>query len=227
MDLISEHPYWLMRNGIPYTYPSLQQDISTEVVVIGTGISGTLIAYYLGKAGVKVVQIDRRHAAMGSTVASTSLLQYEIDKPMYELAEKIGEEDAARSYRLCLDAISKLGTICASIKECNTFKKRPSLQFASYKKDIGPLHKEYELRKKHGFKMKWLEEEKLKESFGLEAPAAILSEDGGQIDAYFTTHSLLQACLKMGNHIYDNTNVTDIKHHKNSVELKTDLLMPW
>jgi glycine/D-amino acid oxidase-like deaminating enzyme len=222
MDLISEHPYWLMRNGIPHTYPSLQVDISTEVVVVGTGISGALVAYYLGKAGINVVQIDRRHAGLGSTVASTSLLQYEIDKPMYQLAEKFGEKDAAKSYELCSEAIDKLEKICNTMKSCNSFKKRSSLQFASYKKDIDNLYKEYELRKKHGFKISWLESEELKKLFGLEADAAVLSEQGGEIDAYTTTHSLIQESLKMGNRIFDNTNVTDIKHHKNGVELKTD-----
>lgn len=222
MDLISEHPYWLMRNGIPHTYPSLQEDISTDVIVIGTGISGTLIAYKLAKAGINVVQVDRRHAALGSTVASTSLLQYEIDTPMHELAEKIGEKDAARSYELCRDAIYQLRDICSGMKHNNTFKLRPSLQYASFKKDIVPLHKEYELRKKHGFDVSWLEEEEIKELYGLVAPAAISSIDGAQIDAYLTTHCMLQQCLKMGNKIYDNTNVTEILHHKRSIELKTD-----
>lgn len=222
MDLVSEHPYWLMRNGIPYTYPSLQKDISTEVVVVGTGISGTLIAYKLAKEGIKVVQVDRRHAAMGSTVASTSLLQYEIDTPMHVLADKIGETDAARSYELCRDAIYQLQEICKDMGKSGTFKLRPSLQYASYKKDIEPLHKEYLLRKKHGFDVTWLEQEKIKALYGLEAPVAISSKDGGQIDAYLTTHSLLQQCLKMGNKIYDNTNITDILHHRNNVELKTD-----
>lgn len=223
MDLISEHPYWLMRNGIPYTYPSLQEEISTDVVVVGTGISGTLIAYKLAKAGIKVVQVDRRHAAMGSTVASTSLLQYEIDTPMHVLADKIGEENAARSYELCLDAIYQLQDICKGMGNTNnTFKLRPSLQYASFKKDIEPLYKEYTLRKKHGFDVSWLEEEKIKEFYGLVAPAAISSKDGGQIDAYLTTHCLLQECLKMGNKIYDNTNVSEILHHRRSVELKTD-----
>jgi glycine/D-amino acid oxidase-like deaminating enzyme len=222
MDLISEHPYWLMRNGIPHTYPSLQENISTDVAIVGTGISGTLIAYYLGQAGIKVVQVDRRHAAMGSTVASTSLLQYEIDTPMHKLAEKVGERNAARSYELCLDAIYKLERLCKGMKKTSTFKKRPSLQFASYLKDIEPLYREFELRKKYGFNIHWLEKKEIKYLFGLEAPSAILSADGGDMDAYFTTHFLLQECLKMGNQIYDNTNVTAIKHHPKSVELKTD-----
>jgi hypothetical protein len=35
----------------PASYPSLQWDISTEVVIIGAGISGALVAWKLCQAG--------------------------------------------------------------------------------------------------------------------------------------------------------------------------------
>ncbi|HYD21089.1 MAG TPA: FAD-dependent oxidoreductase [Flavipsychrobacter sp.] len=222
MDLISEHPYWLMRNGIPHSYPSLQKDVSADIAIIGTGISGTLTAYYLGKAGYKVVQADRRHAAMGSTVASTSLLQYEIDTPMHDLAEKMGEVNAVRCYQLCLEAIYELRRTCAPFSKHVGFKLRPSLQYASHRKDIEPLRREYELRKKHGFKLRWLETEEIRKLFGLEAKAALLSSDAAEADAYFATHHLLQSCLRMGNQVYDNTNVTKIYHKRDGVLLNTD-----
>lgn len=222
MDLVSEHPYWLMRNGIPFSYPSLQENISTDIVVIGSGISGTLVAHALIQAGLDVVQIDRRHAAMGSTVASTSLLQYEIDIPMHRLAEKIGEQNAARSYQLCLEAIYQLQQICAELPCEETFHLRKSLQHASYKKDVASLQREYKMRAKNGFDVEWLEEPELSKHYGLMAPAAILSGDAGQIDAYLFTHHLLQDCLKKGARVFDNTLVTNITHHKKSVELSTD-----
>jgi glycine/D-amino acid oxidase-like deaminating enzyme len=222
MDLISEHPYWLMRNGIPYTYPSLQKNITTDVAVLGTGISGTLTAWYLGQAGIDVVQLDRRHAAMGSTVASTSLLQYEIDTPLKELSKKIGEKNAARSYQMCLEAIHELRKISKPFLDEVRFKLRPSLQYASYKKDIAPLQQEFQLRKKHGFNVSWLETKEISDLFGLKADAAILSEDAAEADAFLITHKLLQASLKFGNSVYDNTNVVEIKHHKKGVTLLTD-----
>jgi hypothetical protein len=49
--------------------------------------------------------VDRRHAGTGSTAASTALLQYEIDKPLYQLINLAGEKNAVRSYQLCRQAI--------------------------------------------------------------------------------------------------------------------------
>jgi glycine/D-amino acid oxidase-like deaminating enzyme len=222
MDLISEHPYWLIRNGIPHTYPSLQKDISADVAIIGTGISGTLAAYQLAQAGMDVVQLDRRHAAMGSTIASTSLLQYEIDTPMHVLAKKMGERSALRCYQLCLDAIYQLKDICKPFSQKIGFHIRPSLQYASFKKDIGPLRTEYELRKKHGFKLIWLRSEEIRQLYNMHADAAILSEDAAELDVFLATHHLLQACVRIGARVFDNTNVISIVSHKKGITLHTD-----
>lgn len=113
MDLRSHYPYSLLWKGIIKSYPSLKSDIKTEVAVIGAGITGTLVAWHLCKAGVKVVLVDRRHVGMGSTAASTGLLQYEIDTPLYKLIEKVGEKNAVKSYLLTRKAIYDLTEIVA------------------------------------------------------------------------------------------------------------------
>lgn len=85
MNLHSTSPYWLLRHGIINSYPSLNADLKIGIIIIGAGISGALVANQLCKAGYNVVIVDRRHAGMGSTAVSTSLLQYEIDKPLHQL----------------------------------------------------------------------------------------------------------------------------------------------
>src|SRR5437763_1562512 len=101
MDLRSGYPYSLIRNGLVRDYPSLHDNISTDVVIIGAGISGALVAWHLTKAGIPCVVVDKRHVGMGSTAASTSLLQYEIDTPLVTLKKLVGVYNANRSYLLC------------------------------------------------------------------------------------------------------------------------------
>ena len=108
MDLRTDYPFWLLDKGILGSYPSLEKDLSTEVAIVGAGISGALIAWQLCKAGIRCVMVDRRHVGMGSTAATTGLLQYEIDIPLAELIEKVGHKNAADSYLLCSQAIDEL-----------------------------------------------------------------------------------------------------------------------
>ena len=85
MDLRSGHPFWLLKNGLLADYPSLKHDESCEVAIIGGGITGALVAYYLTKEGVETVLVDKRDIGAGSTAASTALLQYEIDTELHDL----------------------------------------------------------------------------------------------------------------------------------------------
>ncbi len=44
MNLTSAHPFWSVQNGLPDNYPSLQHDVSCDVVVIGGGITFSVVA---------------------------------------------------------------------------------------------------------------------------------------------------------------------------------------
>lgn len=92
MDLRSNDPFWLLKNGYISNYPGLCANIKTDIVVMGAGISGSLMAWHLCNAGYKVVLVEKRHAGMGSTAASTALLQYEIDTPLLQLCRLVGEK---------------------------------------------------------------------------------------------------------------------------------------
>jgi glycine/D-amino acid oxidase-like deaminating enzyme len=220
MDLRSTNPYWLLRKGIGFSYPSLQKDLHADVVIIGSGISGSLIAWYLHRAGVQVAVIDRRHVGMGSTVASTALLQYEIDVPMHKLATLVGEKNAVTSYELCRKAIYDLQHLCSGFKDACGFTPTPSFQYASFKKHVAALEKEYRLRRLHGFDVEWLQEKDIRELYGFAAPGGILSADGATVDAYTLTHALLHHLHRQGVAIYDHTPVTDIAYNRSSVVLQ-------
>jgi glycine/D-amino acid oxidase-like deaminating enzyme len=96
-----------------------------------------------------------------------------------------------------------------------------SLQYASYKKDVTDLKTEFTLRKKNGIVLDYLTQEDIKKKFGLYAPAGIISEKGGQIDAYKLTHQLFICDTKKGLNVFDNTEITDIENKKRSVRLTT------
>ena len=218
MDLRTDYPFWLLDQGIIRSYPSLPHDISTEIVVMGAGISGALAAWHLCKAGSKVVVVDKRHVGLGSTAASTALLQYEIDTPLTELSGKVGEAHAARSYLLCLQSISDLQEICSKFPEAG-FKRRPSLQYASFKKDVADLEKEFKARKAIGISLQWLEKKEVKRMFGFEKDAALFSRDAAEVKAYSLTHALLHNCRQQDLKVYDHTEIISVQEHRRGVEL--------
>ncbi|PWV49725.1 FAD-binding oxidoreductase [Chitinophaga sp. S165] len=220
MDLHAGYPYSLVRYGLPFNYPRLDHNLQTDVLIAGGGISGALAAYYLTAAGIPVVVADSRTIGLGSTCASTSLLQYEIDVPLVKLSRKIGEKNAATAYQLCYRSITELEDICKKI-EAPFFDRRDSLYLASYKKDLEWFKQEYTMRKSLGFDVTYWDEVTVKEKMGFDAPGAIYSGMAAQTDSYMLTHLLHQHSLKNGARVYDRTTITDIAHKRNGITAQT------
>jgi glycine/D-amino acid oxidase-like deaminating enzyme len=220
MKLSSGYPLSLIKNGLLFSYPKLERDIKTDVLVLGGGISGALTAHYLIKEGIDCTLIDARSIGLGSTCASTSLLLYEIDTSLHQLIKKVGEKNAVRSYKLGTSAITKLEGIATEVR-VEDFEMKKSLYYAAYKKDIPFLKEEFEARKKFGFKVKWLDEDQVFEQFGFLCPGGILSDVAAATDTYLLTHRLLQYNLNKGLKVYDRTPVVSIKHNRLNVQLKT------
>ena len=221
MNLTTGYPYWLMNSGLPANFPKLEQSVKTDIAIIGGGISGALTAYYLVNAGLNCIVVDARTIGLGSTCASTALLQYELDIPLSELENQIGLQAAVRAYKLCSESIDTIQSISQKIK-FTLFEKQKSLFFAAYKKDKKLNEKEFLVRKKSGFQVQLLDEKEIRQQFGFSAPAAILSAQGASTDAYMFTHALLKSSIKKGLQVFDRTVISKIEYKKNSVELITE-----
>lgn len=224
MDLKSNEPFWLVKNGLLSSYPSLKKDAACEVLIIGAGITGSLLAHQMTEEGYKTIIIDKREICNGSTSATTSMLQYEIDVPLYELKEQIGKTGAVASYKACSDSIDQLEKVTKKIKSKAGFKRKDSLYFASKKKDVSWLKKEFEARKEAGFSVKWLKADDIQKQFDLQnTHGGILSAQGASVDAFHLAQELLDYNQKKGLEIYDKTEMKSVKYHAkfNEVELTT------
>ena len=221
MNLTSTHPFWSVNNGLPANYPSLQRDVSCDAVVIGGGITGALVAVHLVEAGVKTLLIDKRDIGTGSTSASTALLQYEIDVPLRELIQKVGPAAATRSYQLCRESIGKLERLAARLKIDCGFERKPSLFLARHQREISELREEFQLRRKMGLELEFYDAAAIQKRFPFSRPAALFSQDGGQVDPHRLTHGLLAAGKRAGLEVCDRTEMKRLEQIRRGVRIST------
>jgi glycine/D-amino acid oxidase-like deaminating enzyme len=223
MKLRSKETYWLLKNGLINSFPSLTENISCDILVVGGGITGSLMAYQLSKEGYDTVVIDKRDVGMGSTAASTAMLQYEIDEPLYSLINKVGETAAVDSYRQGVVAIEELEGIINELKIDCGFERKNSLYFATTNSQAKWLKEEFYARQKYGLKVTWLYDDALKSEYHVLGRGGILSDTGASVDAYKLTHDLLSSSQKKyGLRVYDHTSVDKTVYKKQQHNAYTD-----
>jgi len=220
MDLKSGYPFWAVKNGLMHAFPKLEDDVDCDVAIIGAGITGALIADELVAHGHDVCVLDQRDVGWGSTSASTALLQYEIDTHMVDLAKEYGEADAVLAYRACAESIDMLAAKAADVRDVD-FARMRSLYYASKRRHRSDLEEEFALRQRHGFAVEWLEPEEVRDTYGFDAPCAILSQQAARIDPYRMAYRLLARTQKAGGRVHDRTPVTHIAANARGVELET------
>lgn len=109
--LRSGRPVWADSARIGVRHRSILQAETCDIVIVGAGVTGAIAALMLAEDGHDVVVIDRRLPIRGSTLASTAMIQFELDTPLTTLAGKIGCRAAERAYRHSFQAVKNLGNL--------------------------------------------------------------------------------------------------------------------
>ena len=122
-------PPWRKGDKRPLRAP-VRENFRCEALVVGAGITGSLIAQHLASVGVNVAVIDREVPGLASTAASTSMLQWEFNCSLVELTELLRFERAAAVYRLSLGAVSGLCGLVRALRLRCALRNRKSLYLA-------------------------------------------------------------------------------------------------
>ena len=142
----------------------------SDVLVVGSGMSGALASYELSKNGYKVTLIEQNRIASGSTSANTGLIQYMSDQGVKKFSEQIGIENAVKFYNQSKEAVSDLIAIEKDLFVINqkNFKKSDSLILATDKKKIDDVKDETKMQKEIGYDVNYVDRQEL-ESYNISA----------------------------------------------------------
>jgi glycine/D-amino acid oxidase-like deaminating enzyme len=220
MNLHSGTPIWLAKNGMAAARPPLRTSERCDVVVMGAGVTGALVADSLTSAGLDVVVLDRRESGIGSTAASTALIQFEIDLELLELRKKIGASFADRAYLASVRAVERLATISEELGGCD-FSPRSSMYLASTRRDARRLEREASARAALGLTSEWWSREKVMQRYGFPCHGAVRSAHSGELDALSLTRALLERAAARGARWYEQTHVTGYEERSGGIRLLT------
>ncbi|MEX0694173.1 MAG: FAD-dependent oxidoreductase [Rhodospirillales bacterium] len=220
-DLHTGHPYWLTTRGISVRVRATPGDGRFDVIIVGAGISGALLAEALTRAGKRVLILDRRAPVRGSTPASTAMIQHEIDVPLINLQADRGRAAADAAWRRSVLAVNDLLALVADLGLHCGMAHKAALYLSGDQMDADALMEETKARRKIGIAAEYLDRDRLRADYGIDRAAAILSQDSASANPAQLAAGLLRVVQKRGAVIASPVEVTDMAELPGGVALST------
>ena len=179
------------------------------------------MAHALADGKRSVLVVDRRAPVRGSTLASTAMIQHEIDIPLHVLAGMIGLEKANRAWQRSARAVEQLAHIVADLGLSCGFERKKTLFLAGDAYGSRALQTEVEARDTAGIQADFLNAAAVAERFSLKRTGAILSDISASANPAQMAAGLLRATKTRGVEVVSPLEITDIRSTTQGVFLAT------
>lgn len=220
-DLRTGQPYWLACPGGSVNFRSDPGTDHFDVIIVGAGISGALLAEALTRSGKHVLVLDRRAPVQGSTPASTAMIQHEIDEPLTMLRKQLTPRVANAAWRRSVQAVSDLSELVSDLNINCSMQTKSALYLAGNEMDGAALEIEAAARRRIGIRAEYLNSNRLLETYGLKRDGAILSFDSASANPAQLAGGLLRIAQKRGAIIAAPVEVTDVAELTSGIALAT------
>ena len=112
---------WHSETKLPQ-FPRLEEDIRTDVLIIGGGMAGILCAYFLEQAGVDYLLVDADRICGGVTGNTTAKITSQHGFVYQKLLKEFGVTEARQYYRANEEALAAYRQLCRTI-DCDFVQK--------------------------------------------------------------------------------------------------------
>lgn len=220
-DLRESQPLWATTPHISVRTFSSPPRKHYDIIVVGAGISGALVAEALADGKRSIAVIDRRAPVKGSSMASTAMLQHEIDVPLYKMVKSLGEPLANRIWQRSAQAVKDLQNLVSRLNIACDMKAKRTLYLAGDTFGARSLAMEAEARHKAGIEAQLLSQHALQQRFNIDRTSAIESSISASANPAQLTAGLLRAAQSRKTDIIKDTEITDFTSTSDKVVLAT------
>ena len=199
----------------------LLESTRVDMVIVGAGITGALVAEAATTAGLVPLVLDRRDPGHGSTAASTGLLQFEMDVPLVQLVQEIGLERASRAWRRSFRSVSDLADLVARLEIPCGFEPRRAIYLAGNMLDAHALAEEGRLRRSIDLPSEYLDPTQLLNYAGIGRDGALVSDNAAHVDPMSLTVGLLLRAAARGCQVISPSELAEVVPSERGVQMVT------
>ena len=199
---------WMATAEVP-NEPTLNNDLETDVCIVGAGIAGLTTAYLLAKEGRKVIVLDDGPIAGGESSRTTAHLACEIDDYYYNIEDTFGPDGARLAYESHSTAIDTIEHIVREENIDCDFERLDGYLF-------GPPHQptdvlDHELAAAHRAGFTGAEKVERAPLQGFDTGACLRFPNQGQFHPVRYFAALAEIITQRGGQIYTGAHVVTIK----------------
>ena len=204
------HPYWL-DFAPPATYPSLTENISVDVAVVGGGIAGITCALLLKEAGFSVAVLEADRVGRGATGHTTAKITSQHDIIYTKIRQALGESLAKQYAEANETAIKKIAELIATKKLDCDFSRQNAYLFTGRDDYVPKFEEEAALASALGIKAS------VTDNPGLPFPvkAALCFEEQAQFHPLKYLFALAAEIPGGGSHLFERTRVIKLEEGDN------------
>lgn len=190
----------------------LNEDIQTEIVVIGAGIVGVLTALQLVEQGKQVVLVEAARFATGTTGYTTAKVSAQHGVIYTELVKSIGEDKARLYYEANMDALRFLEEQVDQFDiDCDLERQHAYMYALTSSTSTKLLEKEEETYRKLGIEGGDATDE-VNDLLSYDVKKATVMRDQLQFHPVKYLQGLMNHFLERGGTLYEMTRVTGIEY---------------
>lgn len=198
--------FWL-NNFKTEKYESLKEDISTEVCVIGGGITGISTAYYLSKHGLEVTLLEKDFLASKTTGHTTGKVSIQHGLFYKYLVDTYGMKYAEKYLKANTKAMENIEKIIENEKISCDLEIRDSYVFSTLPEKYKDIEDEVKICKALGIPASFEEDIELP----IQIQGAIKVKNQAQFNSVKYIRGLCNSIINNGGEIYENSQVIDFK----------------
>ncbi len=198
--------FWLATRSEPRSFPTLGEDVSADVVVIGGGIVGLTSALLLQEAGASVVLLEADRLGHGVSGHTTAKVTSQHGLIYARLRARFGA-DGARAYAEANQAALEwiAARVASDAIDCD-FRRRPAYAYVTSARARGKVEDETRAAQEAGLPARLAESVPL--PFGVEA--AVRFDDQAEFHAGRYLGALAERVAAAGGRIFEGSRAVEV-----------------
>lgn len=214
----NNNSFWLHSFDLP-SFKSLDSDISSDVCIVGGGLTGLTTAYYLSKAGYSVSLIEKDSLMSKTSGHTTAKITSQHGLFYKNLVDSQGKDFALKYLKANEDAIKNIENIINKENiECD-FERKSAFVFTENERDVVKIKEEVDTVANLGVvKCNFVDNIKL----NLNVKGAIEFKNQAQFNPIKYTNGLIKSIIDNNSLIFENTNFIDYEKKDDEFIVFTD-----